>query len=177
MAELPAYVEVGRVRRPHGVRGAVLVRPSTDVATRFDAGSSLEIALADGRRRSLTVVAAASHGDALRVTLAEVTDRDEAEALRGGSLEVRRESTPPAPAGSYYYFELAGCRCTDVTEGALGDVVDVSEDGGGLLLEVDDGERRLTIPFVREYVREVDVKQRRIDLELPLGLVDACAST
>ena len=51
------------------------------------------------------------------------------------------------------------------------------EDGGGLLLEVESGERRLLVPFVDAFVVKIDVAARRIDLDLPPGLVDVCAST
>jgi len=82
----------------------------------------------------------------------------------------------PAPAGSYYYFELAGCLCRDTNHGELGRVCEVIEDGGGLLLEVRAGERLLLVPFVEEYVAAVDVAGRRIDLQLPNGLLETCTS-
>ena len=68
------------------------------------------------------------------------------------------------------------CRCHDRRHGELGKVVDVIEDGGGLLLEVADGERRLLVPFVRRYLVAVDRVERTIELDLPAGLIETCAS-
>ena len=55
-------------------------------------------------------------------------------------------------------------------------MTEVIEDGGGLLLEVRAGERLLLVPFVEEYIVAVDVAARKIDLELPNGLLETCAS-
>jgi 16S rRNA processing protein RimM len=82
---------------------------------------------------------------------------------------------PPAEPGTYYYFELLGCRCNDGGQD-LGEVVDLVEDGGGLLLIVAHGDQRIPVPFVERFLRGVDVVGKRIDLELPPGLLETCAS-
>jgi 16S rRNA processing protein RimM len=105
-----------------------------------------------------------------------VETRDQAEELRDALLEVDRRQTPPAPAGSYYYFELVGCLCSDRGRGELGRIENVLEDGGGLLLEVHQGHRVLLIPFVKTYLRRVDVERRYVEVDLPEGLIETCAS-
>ena len=165
------------MRRPHGIRGAVLIEPLSDVPERFAPGSVLDLVGADGRRQPVEVVHAAAHGDSLRVSFVGFDSRDDVEPLRGGTLEVSRERTPAAPDGEFYYFELAGCVCVDRVGGTLGTVSAVIEDGGGLLLEVVDGERTLPIPFVRAFIHSIDIPGRRIELELPEGLIETCAST
>ena len=61
-------------------------------------------------------------------------------SARKAALEVERSAVPAAPPGTYYHYELLGCRCFDGGR-ELGEVVDLAEDGGGLLLIVADGER------------------------------------
>lgn len=176
-------VEVGRIRSAHGVRGEVAVESFSDVPERFEAGSELLVTSSAVPRR-LTVEAVRPHRSALLVRFREIADRDAAEALRGAVLEVPREAVPPAPEDTWYHFQLVGCRCRDARRGDLGEVVEVVEDGGGLLLAVEGaGEgaleaerRRLLVPFVRELVREVDTEAGRIELDLPEGLIEACAS-
>ena len=170
-------VLVGRVRRPHGIRGAVVVESLTDNDERWQEGSTL---LAAGGTleagASLVVAAAQAHRGALLVRFAGCDDRDAAEALRNVELSVPLSAVPPPEEGSWYQFQLVGCRCRDAAAGDLGEVVDVAEDGGGLLLVVDDGERRLPVPFVRAFLTEVDVDGKRIELALPEGLIEVCAS-
>lgn len=165
------------MRRPHGVRGRLVVQPLSDVEGRFAPGHELDLVTADGRRRPVEIAQAAPHGADLLVSLVGLDDRDAAESLRGATFEVSRAETPAAPDGAFYYFELIGCRCADREAGELGVVEDVVEDGGGLLLAVGDGARTILVPFVGSFLRSVDVEARRIDLELPEGLIDSCAST
>jgi len=171
---LPDIVLVGRVLRPHGLAGEVVVEVSTDVEERFDPGSTLRLG-PSGRR--VEVEHSRPFGDRLLVRFAGMADRDAAEALRGLDLTVDRAEVPSAPAGTFYHFELLDCACYDATLGELGQVRALHEDGGGLLLEVVSGERRLLVPFVDPFVVRIDVEGRRIDLDLPPGLVDVCAST
>ncbi|HSM52451.1 MAG TPA: ribosome maturation factor RimM, partial [Thermoanaerobaculia bacterium] len=115
-------------------------------------------------------------GRALLVELAGLTDRDAAEELRGCWLEVPAAAVPPAPEGSFYFFELVGCRCHDRLAGDLGEVVDLLEDGGGLLLLLERPGARLLVPFVERFLLRVDPAGRRIELDLPPGLVETCTS-
>lgn len=176
MRRLPARIGVGKVRRAHGVRGEVLVEVESDNPRRFDAGGELYAVASEDAVRRLRIASSRPHGDGLLLSFDGVEDRDAAEALRGAELEVDRSEIPPAGDGEVYYYELVGCRCSDRAEGDLGEVVDVVEDGGGLLLIVADGEKTLPVPFVRSFIRELDVERGRLELDLPPGLVEACAS-
>jgi 16S rRNA processing protein RimM len=185
----PETIAVARVLGPHGVRGEVAVEVLTDAPRRLDAGSSLllvregqapvPVVIATKRGPDARGAAAASAGRARRRTvllrLSGCDGREQAEALRGAWLEIERSRVPPAPAGTYYRFDLVGCRCLDGGED-LGEVVDVVEDGGGLLLVVSDGSREVPVPFVARFLVAVDLEGRRIDLELPPGLIEVCAS-
>lgn len=177
-------VTVGRILRPHGVRGEVKVEVLTDVPGRFAPGSTLLLARPGAAPVERTVERSRPLQGFLVVAFEGVSDRDAAEALRDGWLEVPRAAVPKAPEGEYYQYELLGCRCLDGgsgldgEEGAreLGTVVDVVEDGGGLLLIVEGEGRRVPIPFVARFLRRVDLGARMIALELPEGLVETCAS-
>lgn len=176
-------VEVGRVHAAHGVRGEVSVEPYSEVEGRFAPGARLRPARL-GRSagaRVLTVETVRPHKGRLLIRFEGVADRDAAEALRGTVLEVTRDEVPEPPEDTWYHFQLVGCRCHDAREGDLGEVVGVAEDGGGALLDVRNGDRRLLIPFVRAMVKSVEPAGSgdgpgRIELELPEGLVEACVS-
>jgi 16S rRNA processing protein RimM len=181
---LPApgeLAEVGRVLRPHGVRGELVVEGWSEKEDRFAPGAGL--LRADGSR--LVVAATRSHHGRLLVRFEGIEDRDRADELRGAVLHVERKEVPPAPEGSYYHFDLVGCRVEDRSRGELGVVDGVVEDGGGALLRVvarGSGDargsgRELLMPFVRAYLVRVDIAARRIEVDLPEGLLEACGST
>ncbi len=177
-ADLPERVAVGRVLRPHGVRGEVTVEVLSDVPGRLEPGSRV-LGIREGRPPiRLEVKESRPHKGGLRLHFLGYDGpdgRERSEELRGLSLEVDRSDVPPAPEGTYYWYELVGCSC--FVEGEdLGRVTDVVEDGGGLLLVVSDGEREVPIPFVKSFLKSVDVGQGRIELDLPPGLLETCAS-
>ena len=175
-ADLPERVTVGRVLRPHGVRGEMVVAVLSDVPGRFAPGNKLLMAREEGGLAEPVVVESERpHKGGAVIRLAGVEDRDRVEELRGRWLEVERSEVPAAPPGTYYHFELLGGRCFDGGR-ELGEVVDLAEDGGGLLLIVADGERRVPVPFVAGFLREIDVAAGRIELDLPPGLIEVCAS-
>jgi len=177
--DLPARVTVGRVLRPHGIQGDVVVEVLSDVPGRLDPGSRLIATRGSEQERTLTVASSQAHKTGARVRFEGVAGRDGAEALRNLSLEVERSAVPAAEPGTYYYYELLGCRCHD-GERDLGTVVDLEEDGGGLLLIVesigDEGAQRVPVPFVEKFLREVDVARGRIVVDLPPGLLEVCTS-
>jgi 16S rRNA processing protein RimM len=173
-------VEVGRIARPHGVKGEALVESFSDVPERFTVGAEL-LAVVPGAPAEfplrLRVETVRPHrGGGLLVRFAGIGDRERVGELRGAVLQVPRGSVPEPPEDTWYYFQLVGCRCRDRRHGELGEVVDVVEDGGGVLLVLDDGSRRLLVPFVRSLVLEVDPEAQRIELDLPEGLLEACVS-
>ena len=174
----PERVEVGRIVRPHGVRGELLVESLSDLPGRFAPGARLELVDRAGVRKGVVLgaVAPAAAGR-LRVALEGTTDRDAAEALRGATLEVEVSEVPTAPQGEYWQFDLVGCRAFDERAGELGEVVAVTDAGAGPLLVVALGDgRRVPLPFVERFLVAVDPAGRRIDWRLPEGLIDACAS-
>ncbi len=193
-------VVVGRVRRPHGVRGEVVVEAMSDAPERFAAEASL---LAYGPRASqpvaLKVASSRPHRGTVLVRFVGVADRDRAEELRRHWLAVDRDAIAPAPEGSFYFFELLGCEVVDARLGSLGQVTDVIEDGGGTLLQVrgpvaeaevateaeteavpaSDGttdRREVLIPFVDSYLGKVEPDAQRIEVKLPEGFIEACSS-
>ncbi|HEX9735008.1 MAG TPA: ribosome maturation factor RimM [Thermoanaerobaculia bacterium] len=176
-------VLVGYLVRPHGVRGELKIEIHSDNPERFAPGSELLLRAprrepGQARRppRTVTVTSFRPVRGGGLIAFAGCEDRDAAEELRGGRLEVELARIPAAPPGCYYHYELVGCRCFEVLEGELGEVAELLEDGGGHLLRIRRGGRDLLVPFVDAFLERVDVAARRIDLRLPPGLVETCAS-
>lgn len=182
--EDPGTVAVGRVLRAHGLRGEVVVEVASDNPERFADGAELLLmapgqageALPEAARRRLVVASSRPHRGALLVAFEGVEDRDAADALRG-ELAVPAGEVPAPPPGTWYHFQLLGCRVVDAAAGEIGEVVDLIEDGGGLLLVVEGGGRRVPVPFVERFLVAVDPAARRIEVALPEGLIETCAST
>jgi 16S rRNA processing protein RimM len=164
-------VVVGRIGRPHGLRGEVTVVVRTDAPDeRFAEGTVYQL----GAGRRITVAGSRWHRGVLLVTLAGVADRDAAEALRGAVLTVATEELPlPDDPDEFHDHQLVGLRA-ELDDGRLvGTVRDVVHGPAGELLVVArEGAAEALVPFVREIVPTVDLAGGRLVLTPPDGLLD-----
>src|SRR5690242_18101529 len=104
-----AMVTVGRVIRPHGNKGQVVVAPETDFGEdRFRPGSTLDVQQ-DGRERQLTVNASRLHDGRWIVGFDGIASIDDAETLRGLELKIAPGDVTPLEPGRYYLYDLEGC--------------------------------------------------------------------
>ena len=164
-------VVVGRVGRPHGIRGEVTVEPRTDEPDlRFCEGA--ELLRADGGR-PLVVEYAHWHSGRLLIAFDGVDDRNGAEALRGVILEVDRDSADmPEDADEFYDTALVGCRVETIDGESVGEVREVAHlPAQDLLVVMSDDSAEILVPFVAEIVPVVDIKGRRIVIAPPPGLI------
>ena len=98
---------------------------------------------------------------------------EEAEKVIGAEIRIPESELPDPEAGSFYTFQLRGCRVVAVNGGTdeyLGDVTDVMDGGGTQILQVGSGKTEILIPFAESIVKKIDLADRRIDVELPEGL-------
>jgi 16S rRNA processing protein RimM len=166
---------VGRVGRPHGLRGEVTVEVRTDDPDlRFAAGESL--ATDPAERGPLTVAGSRWHSGRLLVRFAGHEDRDAAEALRDTVLaidsgQLERLEDPE----QFYDHELIGLRVLTAGGEDVGTVSDVLHHGQDLLVVEGAGARagaEILVPFVAAIVPEVDVTGGKLVIDPPAGLLD-----
>ncbi len=185
---------VGRITRPHGVRGEVSVEVRTDEPERrFAVGSVLATDPAESG--PLTVASARWHTGRLLVGFTGITDRNQAEGLRGIWLTL-----DSAQAGSsddpdeFHDHELIGLAVVTVSGEPVGRVTDVRHFGQDLLVIEPAGRGGtglatagpvgpagpgptaqadgLLVPFVAAIVPEVDVAAGRLVIDPPPGLLE-----
>ena len=161
---------MGRVAAPYGVRGAIKVQPlSTDPASLLDHRRWwLRLRAMQGLWQPRAVQSARMHGAALVAQVEGIDTREAAAALRGAEVGIRRQDLPEPAAGEYYRSDLVGMAVANRERIALGRVVGFAESGAHPLLQVmdDAGVERL-IPWVGQYVIQVDVDAGRIDVDWP----------
>jgi 16S rRNA processing protein RimM len=164
---------VGRVGRPHGLRGELIVEVRTDdPQARFAAGTVL--ATEPAARGPLTVGSARWHSGRLLVAFAGYEDRTAAEELRDTLLVVdSAELDDPADPDEFRDYQLIGLDAWTVAGEQVGVVADVLHHGQDLLVirPVRDQEEIL-VPFVAAIVPEVDVAAGRLTIDPPDGLLD-----
>jgi len=170
-------VVVGRIGKPHGIRGEVTLDVRTDEPERrFAPGTTLRAeapAGADRRPSSLTVARARWHQSTLLVTFEELADRNAAEAARGTVLyaTIGRDETPEDPE-EFYDHQLVGLDVVDLDGTPLGTVKALVHGSAQDLLTVRTADGRdALVPFVTALVPEVDLAAGRIVVADRPGLV------
>lgn len=139
--EAPERLEVGRIGRPHGLKGEVTVMLVTDRHERLDPGAALYAG-----ERTLVVEKSRRQRAGWVVHFEGVVDVDGAEALRGSIL-----TADPVDAGEDpWVHELIGCEVSDVSGRALGRVTAVEANPAHDLLVLEGG-ALIPMPFVVEY--------------------------
>jgi len=170
-------VVVGRIGKPHGLRGEVTVDVRTDEPDRrFTPGTTLRAQPPQGSASpitSLTVTRARWHQTVLLLTFEEIGDRDAAEAARGIVLHATLgpEDAPEDPE-EFYDHQLIGLAAYDVDGTHLGELTAVVHGAAQDLLTVRTPDGRNTlVPFVAALVPEVDVAAGRVVIADRPGLV------
>lgn len=163
-------VAVGRIGKPHGIRGEVTIIPMTDEPDqRFTPGSEF---VREGSH-PLEVASCRWHSGTLLIKFVGCNDRNAAELLRGSILEVERDAldTPEDPT-EFYDSSLIGCQVYDKVGDFVGEVVDVLHLPSQDLLVVQGSGPEILIPFVHEMVPIVDIGTQRIVIDPPEGLLN-----
>jgi 16S rRNA processing protein RimM len=169
---------VGRVIRPHGNRGQVVVASETDFGDeRFQAGSTLHM-LSGDRIESVVVSASREHQGRWVVGFEGVESIDAAETLRGRDLRVPGDALHELEAGRFYVHDLIGCQVRTADGTIVGTIERVDVNAGIPLLVVvghqgaDAAADEVLVPFSDAICRRIDVEGRTIEIDPPEGLID-----
>jgi 16S rRNA processing protein RimM len=169
-------IVVGRLGRPHGLRGEFLVDVRTDVPDRRFALGNVLGCTAEGVP-TLTVTGARRHSGKWLVRFAEVADRTMADAVRGALLTIDPAEVGPATDDeddeAWWDSDLVGLAVLTTAQERIGEVAEVVHTPGGDLLAVrtESGDEVL-VPFVEEIVPTVDVPGGRVVVDPPEGLLE-----
>ena len=162
---------VGRIGRAHGLRGEVTIEVRTDQPEiRFADGSVL---VTDPESVGpLKVIHAKNHSGRLLIAFEGVDDRTRAEHLRNTLLLADVDPEAASEEDEYYDFQLIGSSVVLVDGPKIGEVTDVIHLPAQDLLAFLYQGREVLVPFIRQFVPEVDIKGKRIVISPPPGLID-----
>ncbi len=151
-------LEVGRITKPHGVRGEVLVALSSERTSRLDPGAVLST-----DRGELTVVASSPHQDRWIVQFEGLEDRDQAAGWRG--VVLRAEAVDDEDGDELWVHELVGATVALADGSEVGTVVEVQANPASDLLVLDTG-ALVPVAFV------TGQEPGRVTIDPPEGLLE-----
>ena len=175
MIEKDEWMSIGEIVAPQGLKGAIRIKPSSDFPERFtkpgkrwiqkDNELPTEIKLIKG-----TLIP----GKSIYVLSIEgVSNRSSAEKIIGWNLVIPIDSRPNLSNNEYHYFDLIGLEARrGARKAVIGHVTDLIKGGNDLLeIELVEG-KKVLVPFVKEIVPEVEIKEKWILINPPPGLLE-----
>ena len=163
---------VGRVVRPHGVRGEASIELLTDFPERLVAGRHLAARSPNGVVERVRIASVRPHAARLLVRFEGIDSPEDVDRLRGFDLCALPGDEPMRPEGFVFHHEAAGLLAFAPDGRPLGVVRDLVESGGRPLLVLETSRGLREIPFSRPIVVAVDLTARRVVLDPPAGLLD-----
>jgi 16S rRNA processing protein RimM len=165
-------VLVGRVVRPHGIRGAVVVAPDTDFAEdRFQPGAALKIKRGEAIE-TLRIAESFPQQGRWVARFEGVETMDAAEALRDAELKIDAGEVRALASDKFYVHDLIGCRVETADGVTVGTVREVDLNVGTPLLVVDSQAGDTLVPLAEEICRRVDIAAKTITIAPPEGLIE-----
>ena len=165
-------VLVGRIARPHGIRGQVVVNPETDfVEERFAPGATLWTRI-DRHEEPLTVSTMRVQNGRPVVGFEGFERIEDVERLAGGELRVPEGALQQLQEGTFYQFQLVGCVVETTRGERVGEVARVAGGAGGSVLAIDGPRGEILIPLAVDICVDIDIEARRIRIDPPEGLLE-----
>jgi len=169
VAAAPARVELGRIVKPHGLKGEMVVSGVRISPEELLAVGDVFAVDKDGARQPLTIVATRPFMQSVLVRFKGVEDVDQARELHGRVIEVDPARLPPAEDGTVYLFQLVGLSVVTEEGESLGKVSDVFQTGATPILVVR-GARERMIPMSPDMLVKVDTAGGRVTVRLLPGM-------
>jgi len=181
------WVWLARIRKPQGRKGEVFAEILTDFPDKFKERKQLWLLAGDVSAAAAARPAVAAprqvellnhwlHKGGVVLHFAGVDSITAAEALKGLIVAIPREERATLGEDEVYVGDLIGCLLVDVAgaeAATVGEIENVDRSGGAApLLVVRGAKGEVLVPFTKSYLRKIDLAAKRVEMELPVGLVD-----
>jgi 16S rRNA processing protein RimM len=171
------WLQIGKIVAAQGLQGELRVYPDSDFPERFVVpGTRWLLRSQNEEPQSVELL----HGRYIEgkglyaISLAEITNRTQAEDLRGGLLLVPESDRPTLGEDEYHVLDLIGLEVfNQLTQTVIGKVIDVIPAGNDLLeVQLDSSSKTKLVPFVKAIAPIVDLSNKRIEIAPPPGLLE-----
>lgn len=168
---MEGYLEIGQIVNTNGLKGFLKVKPLTDDITRFEKLKTIYIQKAK-ELIGFKIQEVKYNKQSVLLKLEGIDDITEAEKYKNFYIKISKENAVELEKNSYFIVDIIGCQVyTDENE-YLGNVVDVFQTGSNDVYTLKNSEgKEILIPAIREVIKNVDIKNKKIVIHLMDGLI------
>lgn len=163
------YIKVGKIVNTHGIKGYVKCIPLTDEPERFDELEYIYTEKDDVKRK---IKDAWWKKGIVYLSLEGIDTMNDAESFKNSFISISEDQLKELPEDTYYVFELEGLDVYSEEGVHIGSVSYVYQTGANDVYEVKNGNKTCLIPAVKEVVKSVDIKGKKIVIKVIEGLLD-----
>jgi len=159
----------GRVLRPHGIRGYLLIASDAN----YFSGLKPGVQLFFGENNIPgTIISLHPHQKRYLLNVDISQDRDQAEKLRGKQISISLEDLPELTEGEYFYWQILGLQVKTDSGETLGILENILETGANdvYVVKTPQGDE-LLLPAIKDVIRDVSLEQKCITVHLLPGLI------
>jgi len=163
-------VPIGKVTKPHGIRGKIKVAYYGEDFSRFPLYRNVYIENRFGRPKAYEILEAISQPPGIILQLKGIEKIEEAKPLAGKEILVRKEVLPDLPEGEYYWIEILGMEVQTEEGQKIGKVKEIFPTGANDVYVVEAEGAEILLPATEEVIRSVDSEKRVIKVQWSEGL-------
>ncbi|MFP4959076.1 ribosome maturation factor RimM [Bacillus subtilis] len=169
------WFNVGKIVNTHGIKGEVRVISKTDFAEeRYKPGNTLYLFM-DGRNEpvEVTVNTHRLHKQFHLLQFKERQNLNKVEELKNAIIKVPEEELGELNEGEFYFHEIIGCEVFTEEGELIGKVKEILTPGANDVWVIGrKGKKDALIPYIESVVKHIDVREKKIEIELMEGLID-----
>ena len=167
-------LKVGKIVNTHSLKGEVKVISSTDFEEeRFKKGSKLLITRGNQVVKEVVVESYRTHKNNLLVKFEGIDSIEEAEKFKNLQLKVDSENLSELEENEFYFHEIIGCEVFDENNISLGEIIEILTPGANDVWVIKNKNgKEILIPYIEDVVKNVDIPNKIINIEVMEGLID-----
>ncbi len=163
----PEFLAIGKLRRPHGIKGDMHMDILTDFPERLRPGKTIFVG--EEQHVPMKVTRVHQHGKSILLGLEGIETREQASALANQYVLVQTKAVPLLPKGEYYHHQLMGIRVLDDQGRELGKLDEILETRANdvYVIRLEDGTELLLPAVENEVILSIDLKRREMVVRPP----------
>lgn len=167
-------LSIGKIVGVHGLKGVLKIFSYAESTARYTPGMPLHLKDSHGNGFILKIVWAKPHSKTILLSLEGISSRDQAEKFVGSELFIEKTALEVLEEGTYYWADLMGLSVYSLEGDHLGEVSAIVQTGSNDVYVVKKKagteEMEVLVPALASVVREIDLDQRIMRVDLPEGL-------
>ncbi|MBM4422000.1 MAG: 16S rRNA processing protein RimM [Chloroflexi bacterium] len=157
----PSFLVIGRVLRPHGVRGELRLAMQTAFPAHL---SEVDVVHIGDDHKPYPLKSFRLHKAMLLISVEGCDDRNEADTLRGEIVSIKATDAAPLKPGEYYHHQIVGLTVVTDTGEELGSVVEIIETGANDVYVVRGQVGEILLPAIKSVILKIEPSQMRVHL-------------